>query len=100
MSSAVGCRRGLDLAWLWLCCRPAAAAPNGPLARELPYAEDVALKKREREKKRGRNGDKESEARGWGRGGGGKDGGEGWKKDDEGKVREEGKESRAVWGFL
>ena len=34
---------------IWCCrelwCRPAAVAPIGPLARELPYAADAALKK-------------------------------------------------------
>ena len=29
---------------LWLWCRPAAAAPTGPLAWELPYASSAALK--------------------------------------------------------
>ena len=33
---ALGLRRGLDLALLWLWHRPAAAAPIGPLALELP----------------------------------------------------------------
>ena len=32
MSCGVGCRRGSDLALLWLCPRPAAAAPIGSLA--------------------------------------------------------------------
>ena len=27
-----------DLALLWLCHRPAVAAPNRPVAQELPYA--------------------------------------------------------------
>ena len=43
MSCGVGCRCGLDLAWLW--CRPEAVALNGPLAWEPPYAAGVALKK-------------------------------------------------------
>ena len=34
----------LDLALLWLWCRPAAIAPIGPLAWELPYAGVAALK--------------------------------------------------------
>ena len=34
-----------DLALLWLWCRPAAAAPIGPLAWELPYAMGRALKR-------------------------------------------------------
>ena len=33
-----------DLALLWLWCRPAAAAPIGPLAWELPYAVGMAPK--------------------------------------------------------
>ena len=35
----------MDLAWLWLWHRPAAAAPIQPLAQELPYVTGVALKK-------------------------------------------------------
>ena len=38
MSCGVGHRRGLDLALLWLWCRPAAAALIQPLAWELPCA--------------------------------------------------------------
>ena len=41
---SVGHRYGLDLALLWLWCRPAAAALICPLAWELPYAVGVALK--------------------------------------------------------
>ena len=44
MSCGVGHRLGLDLAWLWLWCRLAAAALIQPLAWELPYAMDMALK--------------------------------------------------------
>ena len=44
MSCGVGCRHGLDLALLWLWCRPAAAAPIRPPAWELPYTAGVALK--------------------------------------------------------
>ena len=44
MSCGVGCRLGLDLALPWLWDRTAAAAPIGPLAWELPYATDAALK--------------------------------------------------------
>ena len=40
----VGCKQGSDMALLWLWCRPAAPAPNLPLAWELPYATGVALK--------------------------------------------------------
>ena len=45
MSCGVGCRRGSDLAWLWLWCRPAATAPIRPLAWDPPYAAGVALEK-------------------------------------------------------
>ena len=48
MSCAVSRRLGSDLALLWLWCRPASAAPTGPLARELPYAVGVALKKKKK----------------------------------------------------
>ena len=41
MSCGVGCRRGLDLALLWLWCRLAATA----LAWEPPYAMGTALEK-------------------------------------------------------
>ena len=44
MSCGTGGRRGSDLAWLWLWCRPAAEAPIQPLDWELPYAMDAALK--------------------------------------------------------
>ena len=45
-SCGVGHRRGSDLALLWLCCRPAAAALIQPLAWELPYV-GAALKSKE-----------------------------------------------------
>ena len=38
VSCGVGRRRSLDLALLWLWCRPAAIAPIQPLDWELPYA--------------------------------------------------------------
>ena len=38
----------MDLALLWLWCKPAAAAPIQPLAWELPYATGVALKKKKK----------------------------------------------------
>ena len=44
MSCGVGCRRGPDLAWLWLWGRPAAAALICPRAWEPPCAAGVALK--------------------------------------------------------
>ena len=43
VSCGIGCRCGSDPALLWLCHRPAAAAPIEPLAREPPYAAGVAL---------------------------------------------------------
>ena len=46
VSRGVGSRRGLDPAWLWLWCRPAAIAPIGPLTWEPPYAMGVALKRK------------------------------------------------------
>ena len=39
-----------ELLWLW--CRPAAAAPIGPLAWEPPYAVGAALKKKENKRKK------------------------------------------------
>ena len=41
-SCGVGHRFGLDLALLWLCFRPTAAALIQPPALELPYAKPVA----------------------------------------------------------
>ena len=51
MSCGVGCRRGSDPALLWLCHRPAAVDPIGPLAWEPPYAAGATLK-RQRDKKK------------------------------------------------
>ena len=48
MSCGVGRRRGLDLASLWLWCRPVATAPIRPLAWEPPCAAGAALKKGEK----------------------------------------------------
>ena len=45
MSCGAGCRRGSDLALLWLWCRSAAVALIRPLAWESPHAVDVATKK-------------------------------------------------------
>ena len=45
VSCGTRCRRGLDLALLWLWCRPATAAPIQHLAWELPYAAGAALKR-------------------------------------------------------
>ena len=49
VSYGVGCRRGSDLAWLWLWHRLAVAALIQPLAWETPYATGVALKRQEEE---------------------------------------------------
>ena len=51
MSCGVGHRFSLDLAWLWLWQRPAAAALIVPLAGELPCVASAALKKRKKKKK-------------------------------------------------
>ena len=51
MSCGVSQRRGLDLALLWLWCGPAALAPFGPLAWELPHATGAALKQTNKQKK-------------------------------------------------
>ena len=48
MSCSVGCRRGLEPKLLQQGCRPAAAAPNQPLAWEFPYAARVALKRKKK----------------------------------------------------
>jgi len=45
VSCGVSRRRASDLALVWLCPRPAAAAPIQPLAWELPYAVGAALKR-------------------------------------------------------
>ena len=52
MSCGVACRRGSDLALLWLWCRPAAVAPIKPLAWEPPCATSVALKSKKKKKER------------------------------------------------
>ena len=52
MSCDVGCRCGLDLAWLKLWQRPAAAALIQALAWELPYAMGAALKRQKRKKRK------------------------------------------------
>ena len=51
-SWGVGCRHSLDLAFLWLWCRPVATAPIRPLAWEPPYASGAALEKAKRQKKK------------------------------------------------
>ena len=54
MSCGTGLRCDSDLVLLWLWCRPAAAVPIQPLAWELPYATDVALKKNKNKKRKER----------------------------------------------
>ena len=51
VSCGVGRRRGVDLALLWLWCRRAATAPNGPLAWKAPHAVGVALEMAKKKKK-------------------------------------------------
>ena len=51
MSWGVGRSLGSDPELLWLWCRPAAAAPIRPLAREPPYAAGAALKSKKKKKK-------------------------------------------------
>ena len=48
MGSGVGLRRVSDPALLWLWLRLAAIAPIRPLAWELPYATDAALKRKQK----------------------------------------------------
>ena len=48
MSCGVGCRRGSDLALLWLWHRSTTAALIGPLVLELPYAASAVLKKKKK----------------------------------------------------
>ena len=52
MSCGVGRRRGSDLELLWLWHRPAATAPNGPLAWEPPYVMAAALKRQKKKKRK------------------------------------------------
>ena len=52
MSYGVGRRHGFALMLLWLWCRPAAVAPNGPLVWEPPYAKGAALKRQKKKKER------------------------------------------------
>ena len=51
MSCGVGPRCGLDLALLWMWHRPGAVSLIQPLAWELPYAADLALKSKEKKRK-------------------------------------------------
>ena len=55
MSCGVGCRRGSDLAWLWLWHWPASVAPIRPLIWEPPYAAGVALESKKAKNKKQKN---------------------------------------------
>ena len=50
MSCGVDLKCSLDLALLWLWCRPAAAALIQPLTWELPFAESTAVKEKQKQK--------------------------------------------------
>ena len=50
MSCGVGCRRGSDLALLWLCSWLETEALIRPLTWEIPYAMNVALKRQKKKK--------------------------------------------------
>ena len=52
MSYGIGHRQGLDPTLLWLWYRPAAAAPNEPLAWEL---HEHSLKRQKKERKKEKN---------------------------------------------
>ena len=69
MSCGVGYRHCPDLMLLQLWYTLGAAAPTGPLAWELPYAADSALKSREEGEGEGEEGEEEGEE-------GGEEGGE------------------------
>ena len=51
MSCGVGHRFDWDPSLLWLWCRPVAATPILPLAREPPHATGAALKRKKRKKR-------------------------------------------------
>ena len=52
MSCGVGHRRSLDPTLLWLWRKLVAAAPNGPLAGEPPYAVGAAQEMSKKKKKK------------------------------------------------
>ena len=52
MSCGIGCRLGLDLAWLCLWCRLVAVPSIQPLAWEIPCAIGAALKKQKTKTKK------------------------------------------------
>ena len=51
----IGRRPSSYLAPVWLWCRPAAEAPIRPLARELPYATGMAMKRKKKTKTKKEN---------------------------------------------
>ena len=55
MSCGVGHRCNLDLALLWLWCRPMVTAQIQPLACEPPYATGTALKRFKQKNKKQKN---------------------------------------------
>ena len=48
VTRGVGHKQGLDLALLWLWCRPVATSPIQPRVWELPYAAHLPLKKKKK----------------------------------------------------
>ena len=52
MSCDIACRHGFDLALLWLWCRPASVDPTWPLAWELPYTREAALKSKKKKERK------------------------------------------------
>ena len=51
MSCGVGHKHSLDLALLWLWCKPTVTAPIRPLAWEPPHTSGVALKRQKKKRK-------------------------------------------------
>ena len=92
MSCGVGCSHSMDLALVWLWCRPEGAPLVQPLAWELPYGRSAAIKrKKKRESNEGIRREREIEG---GREEGKKE--EGRRERGREKVREEegGREGR------
>ena len=56
MSCGGGCRQNSDLMWLCLLLWPAAVSPIQPLAWEPPHAADVALKTKNKQTNKQKNG--------------------------------------------
>ena len=68
MSCDVGVSRSSDLVVVCLWCRPAAVAPIGPLALELPYALGAALKSKNKNKNKTKQKNKKQKFKGSERG--------------------------------